>query len=99
MRFLVLAVALLPTAVQTKDLSAGANVVAVAPPAVGKAAKTPGEQPCANATARLVATADKAIAARPLSEEPSANRYLPVQRIVGGCDRPVMIGTHQESGH
>jgi hypothetical protein len=70
---------------------------AAAKPVVAAAAK-----PCQNATAQTVdgqsRNAIKPLLARPLGEEPAASRYLPVLRMVDGCDLPVKIGDHKEGG-
>jgi hypothetical protein len=96
MRVLVLALALLPGAAMAEDLSVASKPkIAELPYALPKVAKAKGKQ-CANATNRFVGGADQAVRARPLREEPRANRYLPVLRMVDGCDTPVMIGEQVE---
>jgi hypothetical protein len=97
MRVLVLALALLPGAAMAEDLSVASKPkIAELPYALPKVAKARTEGQCANATNRFVGSADQAVRARPLKEEPRANRYLPVLRMVEGCDTPVMIGEQVE---
>ena len=99
MRVLVLALALLPGAAMAEDLSVASKPkVTVLPMTMPKVANTAEGKQCANATNRFVGSADQAVGARPLKEEPRANRYLPVLRMVEGCDKPVMIGEQVEEG-
>jgi hypothetical protein len=94
MRVLVLALALLPGAALADDAVAPSKPVVAAKPATAPGAK----KQCANAQSQHVGTANGAVRARPLRDEPRANRYLPVLRMVDGCDKPVMIGEQDEGG-
>jgi hypothetical protein len=80
MRIAVLALALLPAAAIAQDHGA-------APAPAPLAAK----KQCENARAQWAAPAQAPVRARPLNQEPLADQYRPVLRLVGGCDMPVKI--------
>ena len=96
MRALVLALALLPGAALAEDAAAPAKPSLSVTPA--PAPKRLADKQCANARVQHAKPDDKLITARPLTEEPKANRYLPVMRMVDGCELPMMIGEHKEGG-
>ena len=77
MRYLVLAIALLPAAALAGERDTPAR------PATARQ--------CENAKVQRAAPAPEPMRVRPLKQEPLAGQYLGVLRLEDGCDRPVKV--------
>lgn len=82
MRFIILALALLPAVAMAQDR---------APDRARTLAAPVGVRQCANPETQWAARPPATLRARPLAQEPPANRYLGVMRIEDGCDKPVKV--------